>query len=196
MLEFEVKAILTASEYIYLRTHYLEKNNPVVQKNYYYDTNDFELNNQGITCRIREKNEDFVATIKDHQPHGCSIETSHPAKNAYDTSFFEGMGLFFQGELTTLRTTNNAGNNLIITLDENRYLGTVDYELEYEFDPKYQEELYQEISKLADNLEQHNIIKNAEAFRKRFTDGTSKSTRFFNRKKELQSFAKGNNIFS
>ena len=194
MLEFEVKAMLSAPEYVFLRTHYFQKSTTVTQKNYYYDTKDFELNHQGITCRIREKNGDFLATIKDHQPHGCSIETSRPVKNSCDTSFFEGMGLSLQGELITHRTSYKTETGLFMELDENRYLGTVDYELECEFDPQSRSELYRGISKLAEDMERHDIIKSAEEFQKRFTDGTSKSGRFFKRKKELQLFTKHNSI--
>lgn len=195
MLEFEVKGMLSAEEYVFLRSHYFEKTTAVTQKNYYYDTKDFELNHQGITCRIREKDGDFLATIKDHQPHGCSIETSRPAKDADDASFFEGMGLSLQGELITYRNSFKTETGLLMELDENRYLGTVDYELEWEFDPKYRVELYQEISRLAEELEHHNIIKNAEEFQKRFTDnGISKSGRFFKRKTELQIFTENNTV--
>lgn len=194
MLEFEVKAMLSAPEYVFLRTHYFEKSTTVTQKNYYYDTKDFELNHQGITCRIREKNGDFLATIKDHQPHGCSIETSRPVKNSCDTSFFEGMGLALQGELITHRTSYKTETGLFMELDENRYLGTVDYELECEFDPQSRAELYREISKLAEDMELQDIIKSAEEFQKRFIEGTSKSSRFFKRKKELQIFTEKNSV--
>lgn len=186
MLEYEVKAMLTASEYVFLKTKRFHMGSVVLQRNFYYDTNDFELNSHGITCRIREKNGDCIATIKDHKPHGCSIETSRPAENSSDASFFAGMGISRQGDLTTIRTTCITCDGFIVALDENRYLGTVDYEIEYEYDPGQQTELSQEIYELSKDLEYHKIVKSAEEFRSRFMEGKSKSERFFERKKELR----------
>ena len=153
MIEFEIKAMLSASEFVFLKTKRFHMGKVSLQKNYYYDTDSFELDKQGITCRIREKDGSFTATIKDHQSHGCSIETSRPAKDAQDASFFEGMGLSEQGKLTTIRTTCKTCDGFVAALDENRYLGTADYELEYEYNPDMQTELVQEIYELSKDLE-------------------------------------------
>ncbi len=189
MIEFEVKAILSVSEYLFLKTKRFHMGNVVLQRNYYYDTADFELNRNKITCRIREKNGNYTATIKDHQSHGCNIETSRPAESSTDASFFDGMGISCQGELVTLRTTCTTYDGFSVALDENQYLGKIDYEIEYEFDPDRQAELAKEIFELSQDLEYHKIIKSAEEFRHRFINETSKSQRFFQRKKELQSLS-------
>jgi len=185
MIEFEKKALLTAEEYAFIKKHCYPACEAMTQTNYYYDTDDFELNRQGITCRIREKCGGFVATIKDHQSDGCSIETSKNATGRYDTSFFEGMGIDFQGSLTTVRATFVTCDGIFVMLDENRYLDTTDYEIEYEYQAGQYEIVFYEIKELAEMLKHHNLIESTEDFITRFENGLSKSCRFYQRKVEL-----------
>ena len=134
---------------------------------------------------IREKCGGFVATIKDHQSDGCSIETSKNATGRYDTSFFEGMGIDFQGSLTTVRATFVTCDGIFVMLDENRYLDTTDYEIEYEYQAGQYEIVFYEIKELAEMLKHHNLIESTEDFITRFENGLSKSCRFYQRKVEL-----------
>lgn len=185
MIEFEKKALLTAEEYAFIKKHCYPIGEVVIQTNYYYDTDDFELNRQGITCRIREKSSRFVATVKDHQPDGCSIETSKNAAGRYDTSFFDGMGIDFQGSLTTVRTTFVICDGVFVMLDENKYLDIMDYEIEYEYQTGQYEIVFYEIKELAEILKHHNFIESTESFIGRFENAPSKSCRFFQRKAKL-----------
>ena len=91
MFEFEKKILLTKTEYDYLRSDERFSKRPSLQKNYYYDTEKYELNELGITCRIRERNGKYKATLKAHQPdiENFSIETSGEAENERDLSFFK-----------------------------------------------------------------------------------------------------------
>lgn len=55
MLELEKKLLLTKREYGILLNHDYFRRSAEVQKNYYYDTADYELNRKGITCRYTRK---------------------------------------------------------------------------------------------------------------------------------------------
>ena len=141
MLEYEKKILLTAEEYFTLLRLKDKKQSPTIQTNYYYDTDDLKMNLQGITCRIREKNGKYKATIKAHKQANkeCSIEKTKDALNKYDDSLFSGMHLKLQGSLTTERVILYSDNGCEVVLDKNMYLGMTDYELEVEYLPEYEE---------------------------------------------------------
>ena len=67
MLEFEKKIILSPQEYDFLVRLQDQSAEKIEQINHYYDTDDFALNRKGITYRIREINDEFTATIKNHR---------------------------------------------------------------------------------------------------------------------------------
>ena len=60
MIEYEKKILLTKDEYKKLITTFSENAKTIVQKNHYYDTRDYKLNKNGVTCRIREKDNKFI----------------------------------------------------------------------------------------------------------------------------------------
>ena len=64
MLEYEKKIPLTFKEYQILIALFNDNIKSVIQRNYYYDTDDFSMNKQGITYRIREKDGTYTATGK------------------------------------------------------------------------------------------------------------------------------------
>ncbi|MBE6799017.1 MAG: CYTH domain-containing protein [Ruminococcaceae bacterium] len=142
MLEYEKKFLLQRSEYECLKNHKFCKGNAVRQINYYYDTEDFDYDYKGITCRIREKNGQFVATVKEHKTGGsdCSIERSRFVNNEADTVLFRGMGVTFQGKLVTDRIVTEPVNGVKVMLDHNIYLETEDFELEIEYEPDKEHE--------------------------------------------------------
>ena len=144
MLEYEKKLTLNAKEYLYLRQTRAKYALPAVQTNYYYDTHGFTLNRRGTTCRIRETNGAYTATVKEHGYHApdcfsetreCSLETSAPALNEYDTGLFADKNVVLQGSMTTERIVFADNNGLKAVLDKNKYLGLTDYELEIEYTP-------------------------------------------------------------
>ncbi len=184
MFEFEKKILLTKTEYDYLRSDERFSKRLSLQKNYYYDTEKHELNELGITCRIRERNGKYKATLKAHQPdiENFSIETSGEAENERDLSFFKNMALLFQGELDTYRINYIPQKNIRISLDENIYLSTIDYELEIEYNPKEEKTAARILNDIANDLLTAGIIKNKEEFIKRAENAKSKSERFFEKK--------------
>lgn len=135
MLEFEKKVLLTPEEYQGLLKLTNSNTARIVQTNYYYDSDQLDMNRQGITCRIREKNGKWKATVKTHEAREreCSVENAKEVLGPLDDSFFKGMNVNLQGYLTTTRTILYAGKGLEVVLDENTYLGTQDFELEIEY---------------------------------------------------------------
>ena len=83
MMEFEKKKLLTKEEYDRLLCCVDKPIEAFWQKNTYFDTDDLKLNSLGITCRIREKDGVYKATIKEHQAESedCSIENTVYVKN-------------------------------------------------------------------------------------------------------------------
>lgn len=141
MLEYEKKIFLTEDEYLNLLRLGCGKKLTTIQTNYYYDSDDYKMNMQGITCRIREKGGKYKATIKAHKQSNkeCSIEKTKDALNEYDDRLFSGMHLKLQGSLTTERAILYSDNECEVVLDKNTYLGMTDYELEVEYLPGFEE---------------------------------------------------------
>lgn len=177
MLEFEKKQLLTQTEYECLFE--LIKNDSVafLQTNYYYDTEDFKMHHSGITCRIREKNGIFTATVKKHRTKDreCSVEHSKSVQNTQDTTFFGEPTLKLHGTLQTYRIVWNPCEGIEVALDRNCYLDFTDYELEIEYVPAMKREAEELLNRLP-------IFQN----RHRTTclhNGLNKSARFFARLK-------------
>lgn len=187
MLEYEKKILLTEKEYYYLKKQRWGSGTTVTQRNYYYDTDDFELCRLGITCRIREKNGICVATIKSHRIKGadCSVENSRSVKNRYDNSIFRDMNIVYQGSLKTVRSTYTPQAGVAVMLDRNSYLGTVDYELEIEYECGKENLAMKELERIISKLFENRILKNPNEFEDRIDRGKNKAARFFSRKAEI-----------
>lgn len=188
MLEFEKKVMLSESEYNFLLHNICNKKKTIIQTNYYYDTDAFEMSGRGITCRIREKNGVYTATVKDHRLKGtdCSIENSRVIKNRCDDSIFRDMGIHYQGHLETFRSIYEKDHGIKIMLDSNIYIASVDYELEIEYEKCAEKLAEKEINRIAYNLMKAKLITDVKDFTKRIGQGKSKSGRFFERKEEIE----------
>lgn len=184
LIEYEKKFMLTKEEYSKLISSLCGNTIPVIQTNHYYDTDNFELNDKGITCRIREKNNKFTATIKTHLLDK-SLEQSKTVANEKDGSLFSDYNVKYQGKLITHRTKLFCGNEYEIVIDRNEYLSTEDYELEAEYTNVNEDVLTPPLKLIANTL---NIDLND--FYTRSTKSKNKSQRFFERKKELYDFTK------
>lgn len=64
MLEYEKKVLLTEAEYTCLKKLANDPSLTATQINHYFDTDDFAMNQKGITCRVRLKNGMYQPTIK------------------------------------------------------------------------------------------------------------------------------------
>ena len=158
-----------------------------LQTNYYYDTADFKLNKSGITCRVRERDGIRKATMKDHQQKWkeCSVENLIPCKGKPEL-FFEHMGLECQGSLKTERTVYPVCPGVEVVMDKNTYLDFVDYELEIEYDFRFDATAYMEMKAIEAFILSNEGKMAASEFHKRIGKGGRKSERFFKRKAHLK----------
>ena len=182
MLEFEKKVLLNKSEFDFLKS-ILKSTEMVRQVNYYYDTASFEMNDNSITCRIREKDGVYSAVIKEHhtQWQDCSIENVCFSGDTYNDEFFKSMGLVCHGILSTNRMVVHMGN-ITLMLDKNTYLGIEDYELEIEYDAEFENEAEQVLQNLSEMLAKHKYLNDQNDLSAR-NISAHKSCRFFTAKK-------------
>lgn len=184
MKEYEKKALITQEEYDVLTDLY-KGMSVESQINSYFDTNDYEMNRRGITCRIRSKNGKHKTTIKKHSPDrlGCSVEEDLGEGEEFDCRVFEALGLHFQGKLITKRMLIIKDAFCEVVIDRNEYLGYTDYEIEAEYISGYENRAEKYLESVAEHLVSAKLIDSAENFLLRVGKGKSKSQRFFNRKR-------------
>ncbi len=181
MQEFEKKLMLSKEAYEYLRKNICQDACSFFQTNYYFDTDDFSMNKRGVTCRIRQKNGVYKATIKNHsvQKLDCSIEEDLAEKNYFDLNAFSSLGVHLQGDLVTERIVVFADNTCEMVLDRNIYLGTVDYELEIEYLLGFEEKATELLNEIISGL-----LRQGFAVSRDEMQSISKSARFFEKLKE------------
>ena len=183
MLEYEKKIMLKSEEYHAIIMMY--KHAPIeVQRNYYFDTYDLSMNRKGITCRIREKDGKYKATIKSHDTEhpDCNIEESFAEKTEYDPLIFNAFGLEQQGELVTKRMLAKEDSFYKIYLDRNTYLGYTDFELEIEYCKEGEDKVNKLLEGIAKELVVLRVLTDKDEFLERIGKGKFKSQRFFERK--------------
>lgn len=187
MLEYEKKILLSQAEYSLLLNEMCKYSASGIQTNYYFDTDDFSMNEKDITCRIRCKNGKFKTTVKSHggKETDCSVENTANIKNGFDADTFKEMGLRLQGSLFTERTVAYKDEYCEAVLDRNTYLGNTDYELEIEYSQVYSEYADNLLHKIAGILLSNGCITSIEEFCGRAKKSKSKSQRFFERKKAI-----------
>ena len=188
MLEQEVKMLLSSCEYNLLVCRFSDTVS-IRQVNYYFDTYDYKWHRNRVTCRIREKTGNFVATIKSHvnKSVGVSIERSQQVQDECDTSFFEDMNICYQGKLVTERLCIMLADDIEVAIDRNVYLGMVDYEIEIEHLTDCASISQEHVAMLlTEYLVQLTELPRSEV-EKRMSSCLSKSERFFLRKIMLQS---------
>lgn len=185
MLKFEIKVPLNIEEYKYFQNNKFNKCAINSHINYYYDSKNLELDNLGITYRIRHSDDKYIASIKAHQSKNseCSIEVSKKVKNQYDTNyFFEKLNLILQGSLITNRTVYLSCNNLKIFFDENIYFDTKDYELEMHYDLKSEQDAVNFLAYFSGELYRANLTSSINELQMRRFKLDYKSRRFFTAK--------------
>ncbi|MFV8827413.1 CYTH domain-containing protein [Alkalihalobacterium sp. APHAB7] len=191
-IEIEAKNLLTKDE-LYRLQHYLsiEDNQFVTQTNHYFETSNFDLKEKKSALRIREKNGQYVITLK--QPNEVGLMETNQIVSKEEAEQMIETGKLPDGEvkvdvkalsvplnqftclgsLTTSRAEVTYKNQLVV-LDISQYFDIVDYELEIEGTS------IEEVNSLfEDILQQHNIPKRPTM---------NKIVRFFERKQQLQSF--------
>lgn len=182
MEELELKVILTEKEYSFL-AHVFKffDIKSVEQFNHYYDDSDNSCNKIGVTCRIREKNNNYVATVKCHKGRRA-IEYRRKAIDQYDCGLFAGMDIFYQGVLKTNRIVFEPLSGIKIMLDKNTYLDKVDHELEIEYIKGMGRIAFKILKSISIFLKRMGVLKDSSEFYKRRKNSKTKSERFFERK--------------
>ena len=178
--ETELKALLSKQEYQELMNLLVSNScSTTEQMNYYFDTPNEELRSKNVTCRIRQKEDKLIGTKKSHfyKPNEVySIEENFPVSEFCTCLYIDNKKLELKGELFTKRITIPWGTVGHLALDLNMYLGTVDYELEFEYLPCFEEIAVQTFSSIlalfGDSKQEFISI--------------SKSERFFQRLLQLQ----------
>lgn len=191
MTEREKKMLVSKDEYDYLIEQLgyelpgIKK--PVIRQiNYYFDTEDLAMNQNHITCRIRLKNGHYKGIIKRHFPDtDQSTETEIKIYDGIYENTFTDMGLQLQGSLITERCIIFKDLNHEIVLDKNEYLGYTDYEIEIEYSPDYEEKAELTLKALHNMLVKRNSSSSCRKNSTTFKNVSSKSSRFFKRKKLL-----------
>ncbi|MFC0189108.1 CYTH domain-containing protein [Fictibacillus aquaticus] len=151
-LEIEFKNIVSKNHFQTLMNHFnITKENLKEQTNHYFDTSSFSLKAQRSALRIRKKEDSYVLTLK--QPSGQHLlESNQPISKetleqmlASDSfpdggikELIQSMGIDpeliqYLGTLKTFRAKIPYDGGLLF-FDESHYLGTIDYEIEYECD--------------------------------------------------------------
>lgn len=149
-IEIEFKNLLTKKTYDKLLTTLPYEQHTVIQTNYYFDTKDQQLHKQKCALRIREKNNQYTATLKEPYEQGV-LETNDIIDDAIKRSWLNNKPvstpnifkqltlrnttanqLHYFGSLQTKRTNFYVNERIEIALDHNFYQGYEDYEIEVE----------------------------------------------------------------
>ncbi|MFC0271963.1 CYTH domain-containing protein [Metabacillus herbersteinensis] len=149
-IEIEFKNILTKEEFIQLKTHFTLHNSDFsLQENHYFDTPLFSLKNHGAALRIRQKQDNYVLTLK--EPADIGLLETHQFLSNEEAKYMMKTGLILDGpvkdqlvslgiapdqltyfgSLVTDRAEKKVEEGLIV-LDHSRYLSVEDYEVEFE----------------------------------------------------------------
>ncbi len=146
--EYELKIMLSKNEYEYFHK---KSGKDVKQTNYYFETPNYDMRKSKQTLRIREKNNNYVIThkslVENNSQDGIINMFEHSIvitekefleiinNNVSINKYIDGLPepLLLIGKLMTKRSIILT-NNLLppMELDENHYLGIIDYELEWE----------------------------------------------------------------
>lgn len=144
-IEIEFKTIISKNQYFELLETFNLKDNIFKQTNYYFDTEDYELNKKHIVLRIRQKGDNhFKVTLKSQSEKGAyenhmllnKKQANEMIENGFNTSTFFDQTNYDVKYIVNLDnyrvSTPYMGGTLF--LDKCVYCNTEDYEIEYEVD--------------------------------------------------------------
>lgn len=148
--EIEFKNLLTESEYSKIRNDHFSDGQPLHLTNYYIDNNELQLINNLLMLRIRVEDGKQLMTVKiPDERHvvyeysgvtdidlteGAAIDENSIPENIREQLKKRSIrmdSLAIQGTLVTERFEKPLNLGLLV-LDKSTYLGTTDYELEFE----------------------------------------------------------------
>ncbi len=151
-IEIEFKTIVTENQYKHILNKFGLQDNIFKQVNYYFDTDDYALNQNQIVLRIRKKHDAYYKiTLKSQSDKGAFenhvLLTKEQAEqmimHGFNTSdFFEDLDyqVKFKVSLDNYRVSTPYQDGILF-LDRCEYCNTTDFEIEYEvnnYDEGYQ----------------------------------------------------------
>lgn len=145
-LEIEFKTAIQKETYDELLKQFDLENNVFKQTNYYFDTDNLDLDNSKIVLRIRQKGNQYKLTSKSHSNEGAfethvfitEEEALKMLRDGFDASIIN-LSFYVRkvSELSTYRVSTSYKNGVIF-FDKSVYYGKTDYEIEYEADSQEQ----------------------------------------------------------
>lgn len=148
-IEIEYKNLLTKKEFNYLLDSLPFPDESLKQTNFYFETKDFSLKENGSALRIREKDGHYRLTLKEPHPEGL-LETHDTLTTNEAMDWLDGSNiakehttkqlnkmnispqdLIYYGSLITHRREINY-RQVLLVLDYSIFNGKTDYELELE----------------------------------------------------------------
>lgn len=165
-LEIEFKSELTKQEYENLINKIGIENKSLVQTNYYFDTENYDLLNNKIVLRIRRKDNSVKLTAKIKQEVGTLerhvIIDDEKANEMIEKGFNASLiGLDFNvinfAKLTTERIKIPYKSGMLF-FDKNSYYDVLDYEVEFEADDIEQGKIEFEEFLKENNLEYKKLV--------------------------------------
>ena len=142
-IEIEFKTVVEKDKYEHLLKTFKLENNVFKQINYYFDTDDFDLNQKQMVLRIRQKGEyRFKVTLKCQGLQGAFeshiVITKEKAEEMIEhgfktKDFFDEIDYFveFRASIENYRVSTPYEGGILF-LDRCLYCGVEDYEIEYE----------------------------------------------------------------
>ncbi|WP_188208332.1 CYTH domain-containing protein [Alkalibacillus aidingensis] len=165
-IEIEFKNLLTKQEYLRLIDQVVKSTpTPKTQVNHYFETDDFQLRQNQMALRIRQKHQAYVATLK--QPHEDGLLETHDDLTEQQVKQWlrdqislppniskqlaridlDEKRLKYQGALTTHRIEEDQ-EQFTLVLDHSEYNQTEDFELELEVNSyEYGQEIFNHLLK-------------------------------------------------
>lgn len=142
-IEIEFKTGISIEKYQELLKYFHLENNIFKQTNFYFDTDDYILNQSKVVLRIRQKSDThFKVTLKSQSEQGAfenhMLLTKSKAEdmiaNGFNTKeFFDDIDYFvtFKASLVNYRVSTPYDGGVLF-LDRCDYCNVTDYEVEYE----------------------------------------------------------------
>ncbi|MDY0277362.1 MAG: CYTH domain-containing protein [Acholeplasma sp.] len=161
-VEIEFKTSISKEKYQELLKLFELEDNVFKQTNFYFDTDNLDLNNEKIVLRIRQNGERYKVTMKRQSPTGAfenhvllkKEQALEMIKNGFNTSdFYDNINYFvtFKASLDNYRVSTPYKEGTLF-LDRCHYHDVIDYEIEYEVD-----EFEQGQKRFNNFLNEHNI---------------------------------------
>jgi len=142
-IEIEFKTEVTKEKYESLLKLFNLENNIFKQINYYFDTDTYDLNQQKMVLRIRQKGESrYKVTLKSQSEQGAfeshvllhTDQALDMIQNGFNTKdFFDELDYFvtYRVNLVNYRVSTPYEGGILF-LDRCEYCNVTDYEIEYE----------------------------------------------------------------